>query len=470
MRALLDFLVKRRWIFIGFGLGGILLLVPPPPGLSLEGQRALAIAVSAIIFLVTEPMPLPTVAILIGVSEVLLGIAGPREVSRTFISDSVLFIMGSLMIAETIVKQKLDKRLALGIVRLTGPRIERVVMGLMAVSALIASFIGEHTVVAMMMPVGMTLIAGASPDPRQTRKMAALVMLSIAYGAVVAGMGSPSGGARNAIMLAYWKQLFDLHVSYIHWMGYLYPIIILQIPLAGFLLIKTFRPEVGHLGEAIKQLKLRVSEEGRMTSKDWWTVGIFLLIVVLWISVSDRIGLGTVAMIGVALYLMSGIAQWEDYNRGTNWGVILIYAGAISLGLAMRETGAADWLASSVLGATAPFGITGGLPLLGVMALMTIASASVMSSGATVGLLGPITLQMAHLSGTSVIAAGLVTVAASAFTFLTPIGSPACSMVYSSGYLDRSDFLKAGWKTVLVSLILLMLTAGLYWRLMEFPG
>ncbi|MBI3610246.1 MAG: DASS family sodium-coupled anion symporter [Nitrospirae bacterium] len=469
MRALVELLFKRRWIVVGFLLGGLLLLLPPPAGLTAPGQKSLAIAAVAVLFFVTEPMPLPTVAILIGVFEVLLGIAGPMDVSRSFISDSLLFIMGSLMIAETIVKQKLDKRLALAIVRVTGPRIERVVVGLIAVSALIASFIGEHTVVAMMMPVGMTLVAAAAPEPRRLRNLSALVLLAIAYGAVAAGVGSPSGGARNAIVLAYWKQLFGLQVSYLHWMEYLYPMVLLQIPVAAFVLLKTFRPEVADLRRSIEQLKTRVAEEGTMTAQDWCTVGIFLTTVGLWITVSDRIGLGTTAMIGVSLYLMSGIARWEDFSRGINWGVILIYAGAISLGITMRDTGAANWTAQAVLGMVRPFGLQSGIPLLFFVALLTMAVASVMSSGATVGLLAPVTLHMADLSGTSVIAAGLVTAAASAFTFMTTIGSPACGMVYSSGYLERTDFVRAGWKMNLVSMGLVLLIAASYWRLLGLP-
>ena len=373
------------------------------------------------------------------------------------------------MIAETIVKQKLDKRLALAIIRLTGPRLERVVVGLIAVSVLIASFIGEHTVVAMMMPVGMTLVAGARPEPRQAKNLSALVMLAIAYGAIVAGIGSPSGGARNAIILAYWRQLFDLHVGCLQWMEYLYPMVILQIPIVAFVLLKTFRSEVVDLSPSIEQLKSRVAEEGTMTARDWWTVLIFLSTVMLWITVSDRIGLGTTAMMGVSLYLMFGIARWEDFSRGINWGVIFVYAGAISLGIAMRDTGAAQWVAQSALRMMEPLGVHGGIPLLFFVALFTMALASVMSSGAAAGLIAPVTLHMAELSGTSIIAAGLVTAAASAFTFMTVIGSPACSMVYSSGYVRRADFLKAGWKMVLASWVLLLLIASVYWKLLELP-
>ncbi|HSG05331.1 MAG TPA: SLC13 family permease, partial [Nitrospiria bacterium] len=242
-----------------------------------------------------------------------------------------------------------------------------------------------------------------------------------------------------------------------------------QIPIVAYVLIKTFRPEVTDLSRSIEHLKDRVSEEGTMKVQDWFTVGVFSLTVLLWVTVSDRIGLGTTAMIGVGLYLMSGIARWEDYSRGINWGVIFIYAGAISLGITMKDTGAAQWVAQSVLNALVPFGIDGGIPLLFFMALFTMAVATVLSSGATVGLLAPVTLHMADMTGTSVIAAGLITAVASAFTFMTVFGSPACNMVYSSGLVQRLDFFKAGWKMSLVSIMILFGVLMNYWRLMGFP-
>jgi len=330
--------------------------------------------------------------------------------------------------------------------------------------------IGEHTVVAMMMPVGLTLVASAGPEPRQLKNLSALILLAIAYGAIAAGIGSPSGGARNAILLTYWRQLFDLQMTYLRWMEYLYPMVVLQIPIVAFVLLKTFRPEIVDLSRSIEHLRSRVEQEGTMTARDGWTVIIFLFTVLLWISVSDRIGLGTTAMIGVALYLMTGIARWEDYSRGINWGVIFIYAGAISLGIAMRDTGAAGWAAQFLLRMVGPLGLHGGIPLLFFIAVLTMSLATVMSSGATVGLLAPVTLHMAELSGTSIVATGFVTVVASALTFMTTIGSPACGMVYSSGYLRRADFIKAGWKMNAVSLGLLMLIAFGYWRFLALPG
>lgn len=464
--ALVSELLKRKWIFIGLAVGFVMLMIPVPEGLTPVGMKALALVVVAFIFFMTEPVPLPGVALFIAVSQVLLGLEKPTGVAQSFMSDSVFFIMGSLMIAAAIVKQNLDKRIALAIVRLTGPRIERIVLGLVSVSAVIASFIGEHTVSAMMLPVGVALIKFTSDDRKKVKNLSILLMLSIAYGAMIAAIGTPSGGARNAIMLAYWKELFGLNLTYFQWVVAAYPIILLEIPFVAYVLYRSFSPEVKDLSPAISALRAKVEEEGKLTRQDWVTIGIFLITVVMWMTISDQIGLGITALIGVLLFMAAGVVRWEDLNNNVNWGTILVYGGAISLGIMMKQSGVAEWIAKSFLTWVEPIGIHQGVPLLAAMSLMTVVLSSFMSSGATVGMLGPITLQIASLSGTSIVQAGFVTVISTSFVYLTSVASPACNIIYGGGYLNRTDFLKAGWKLVLVSFLLLLLISAGYWRML----
>lgn len=415
----------------------------------------------------TEAVPLPVVALLIAIFQVLLGIGNPTAVAQSFMNDSVFFIMGSLMLAAALVKQNLDKRIALAILRLTGPRVEHIVLGIVAISALIASVIGEHTVAAMMLPVGATLINFSATDKKKVKNLATLMMLAIAYGSMIAGIGTPSGGARNAIMLAYWKELFDIHVSYFTWMVYAYPMVILQVPIVAFLLCRTFRPEVTDLSPAITALREKIREEGKMTPKDWTSVVLFALTVVMWITVSDRIGLGIPALIGVSLFIIAGLTRWEDINNGVNWGVILIYGGTISLGIAMKNTGAAQWLAQSLLDVLTPLGLNEGIPLLFTICLLTTAMTSIVATGATVGILGPVVLDMAKLTGTSIVTAGMITAISSSFSYLTVFSSPAGNIIYGSGFIKPRDFFKVGWKMVFISVAMVLIFASTYWRLLE---
>ncbi|MBA2565790.1 MAG: DASS family sodium-coupled anion symporter [Gemmatimonadetes bacterium] len=451
--------------------GALILLLPRPSDLSVEGQRTLAIAVAVAVLFVTEPIPLPAVALLIAVMQVVLGVTGPARVASTFMSDSVFFIMGSLMIGVAIVKQNLDKRFAYYLLRATGSDVRRISAGLLGVSALLASVVGEHTVAAIMLPVCVTLIRlTREQEQAQLPRLTALLLLSIAYGCALAALGTPSGGARNAVMIDYWRRLYGTEVSYAEWVAHAYPLVLLLIPVAVWTLRRSFPTEVTDLQRTLVSLRRLVREEGRWDAADLITVGVFALTLLAWVTVSGTIGLGIVALAGASLYLVLGLVQWEDYNAGVNWGVILLYASALSLGIAMQGTGAAEWL-GSVLLASLPSGAL-GLPvaILAVIGLVTILFTAVMSSGPAVAVLGPVLLNVAFLSGVGVVAAGFVVAISSAFAFLTPTGTPAARIIYASGYLRQHDFRRPGLALTLVSLALMLVLAFAYWPLLGPRG
>lgn len=455
-------------------VGALLLNMTTPAGLSWEGHVVLTMTVVAIILFVTEPIPLPAVALMIIVGQVLLLGIDSTTVARSIMSDSVLFIMGSLMLAVAIVNQRLDKRLAYLIVRLTGTRTANVCVGISLVSGLLASVIGEHTVAAMMLPVAITLISLTSDDPKEVRKLAALLLFSIAYGCAVAGIGTPSGGARNAIMIGFWREFFydpaspetaKYLVDYVTWMAYCFPIFLVQLPFVSIILLTTFRPKQRHITRAVVKLRTQLEQQGPIQARGWIAIGVFVLTFLGWVFFSDNIGLGTVALLGAIAYLVLGLVRWEDINSNVNWGVVLLYGAAISLGIEMTETGAAVWLADNFIALLRPFGADSGPPLwLGVSALTTFLT-NTMSNGAAVAVLGPITLNLAEVAGESPLLMGFVTSVSSSFAYLTVIGTPACTIVYASGYLKTSDFLVAGVKMVIMSTIVLMLAAMFYWPL-----
>jgi sodium-dependent dicarboxylate transporter 2/3/5 len=339
----------------------------------------------------------------------------------------------------------------------------------------LASFVGEHTVAAMMLPVGITLITLTSDDPKQVRRLAAVLLLSISYGCSVAGIGTPSGGARNAIMIGYWKEFFydptdpetrKFLIDYVTWIAYAYPVFLIQLPFVTLILTWTFKPEYKSLSRAVAKLRQQIVLQGPMKPADWLSILIFSLILLGWIFLSSETGLGTIAVLGAALFLIAGLVQWEDINSGVNWGVILLYAAAISLGVQMKDTGAAQWIAASFLNLMTPLGADQGIGLWAAVSALTTVVTNTMSNGAAVAVLGPIVLKMATVAGESPIVLGFITAISSAFAYLTVVGTPACTIVYASGYLKTTDFLVVGWRMVVMSTILMMLAASFYWPLL----
>jgi len=471
----LYFFLEKKWFFIALIVGAGMLQLPLPEGLTQEGLIVLTMSVVSVILYVTEPVPLPTVALLIVIAEVILMGHSSTEVAKSLMTDSVLFIMGSLMLAVAVIKQKLDKRLAWLIVRITGTKTWRVCMGIAVVSGLLASFVGEHTVAAMMLPVGITLITLTSDDPKKVRNLAAVLLFSIAYGASVAGIGTPSGGARNAIMIGYWKEFFfdpsnpktfKYAMEYLQWMIVAYPMFLLQLPVVTIILFWTFKPEYRDMSRPIVKLRALIEEEGPMKPADWLSILIFFLVLGGWIFLSGDLGMGTIAVSGAALFLVVGLVRWEDMNSGVNWGVVLLYGAAISLGLQMKDTGAAEWVAISFLELLAPFGADHGFGLWTAVSLLTTGVTNTMSNGAAVAVLGPIVLKAATVAGESPLVIGFVTAISSAFAYLTVVGTPACTIVYASGYLKTTDFLKVGWKMAVASTIIMLAAAKVYWPLL----
>ena len=251
-------------------------------------------------------------------------------------------------------------------------------------------------------------------------------------------------------MIGYWKEFFfdptnpetaKFVVDYLTWMLYCYPIFLIQLPFVTLILFYTFKPEHRNISRAVVKLREQIRAQGPMKSADWVSIAAFAVILSGWMTFSDTLGLGTVAIFGAVAFLVIGLVRWEDLNSGVNWGVVLLYAAAISLGVQMKDSGAALWVANNFLDLLSPLGIEGGIPLWAAVSALTTGVTNTMSNGAAVAVIGPITLKMAAASGESPLLIGFITAISSAFAYLTVIGTPACTIVYASGYLKTTDFL-----------------------------
>ena len=453
---------QKRWFIYAIIIGLILILLPHPKGLSDQAYTSIVILITALILIIKEPIPLPAIAIYILLTQIYGGIDSADGIAKAFMNDAVFFIMGSLMLAVVIIRQGWDSRIALGILKITGNKTSNIVFGFLSISAILSSFIGEHTVAAIMLPIGMTLIRFTSSDTEKVKNLAAAILFSIAYGCLIGSAGTPSGGGRNVIMINYFNQS-GLSISYFEWMIKIYPFVIIQIPIVAWIIINTFKPEYKILDSSIRKLVIKVAKSRSMTGRNTVTVIIFILVFFGWIFFSERFGLGTIALTGVFLYILGGFVRWNDLSRHTHWGVIILFGATISLGTSIRSTGASLWLADQVI---MLFGsMMDTFPFFSdlIVIMITAAMTNILSSSATVAVLGPITMNltpdMMHI--------GLVTAVSSAFGYFTAVAAPACTIVYSSGMIKASDFVRLGARIGLVSILLLMIYINTYWLIIN---
>ena len=120
---------QKKWFLISIFLGFCLLNIPSPDGLTNEGKTAIVILVVALILIIKEPIPLPAVAIFIIISQIYSNVGSVDGIAKSFMSDAVFFIMGSLMLAVVIIRQGWDSRIALGILKITGNKTSKKALG-----------------------------------------------------------------------------------------------------------------------------------------------------------------------------------------------------------------------------------------------------------------------------------------------------------------------------------------------------
>jgi len=463
LNSTIYWITQKRWLLITLIIATILLALPTPSGLSLAGYRVLIIVFIALTLIITESLPLPGIAFIIITLEVYFGIDEPDAVAKSFMNDAVFFIMGSLMLAVVIIRQGWDKRIALGIIKLTGNSTLKVAFGFAAISAILASFVGEHTVAAIMLPIALTLINYTAKDKKRVRNLSALLLFSIAYGSLIGSVGTPSGGGRNVILLHYWQEFGLERISYLEWMKFAYPLILIQIPILTWILWKSFPSKYRTLDTSIRRLKVQVAKTDTIDVKKIIALIIFLGVFLGWIIFSEKIGLGIIALTGVVLYLITGCVEWDDLNKHVNWGVILLFGATISMGAQINHTGAAVWLTEIAIKMGGDLMLSSSIFTDSIVIVLTTFLANVLSSSATVAVLGPITM---HLPGDP-FHLGLVTAISSAFGYFTAVAAPACTIIYSSRMVRAKDFLKVGWKMGVASIIILIIYANTYWLIIS---
>ncbi|MDP6532441.1 MAG: DASS family sodium-coupled anion symporter [Candidatus Marinimicrobia bacterium] len=476
-----------KWLGVGIAVFALLALMPTPDSMVVKARELFGAGASAdviaqkaqnmkiiiallgtcTVFFATEAIPMPAVALLIGLVQLFFGITEPSKIVGTYAHDAVWFIAGSLAIGSTLVKFGLDKRIGMLVVKLSGTKTRNIVLGLLLGTAIPSAFINEASIAPMYVPIALalyTLTNKTIPAPR----LGKLLMMSIAIGCMVGAPMSPTGGARNAIMIGFLEDFVSPNVTFFEWMrmGVFYTAC-MSIVMA-FLLPMLFKPEVTDLSEAVDVLKKDLEKHGKMTRDQWLVGGIMLLIIFMWItdkSVTASIlgfplGLGGVAITGAVLYMILGLTSWKDYEENVSWGVIILYAGAISLGAVFKTTGAAKWLADSLIAIMSGFGISSGLPLIIVVILIGALLTNLMSAGATVAVIGPVVLEMAQGSGTNPILVGVGLAIATSLAYWLVIGTPASSIVYASGQLDAKDFIRMAtfaWPMALVVMIAMVI-------------
>lgn len=432
------------------------------PGLDEPGERMLAIFLLAIVFWVTEAIPLVATAVLVIFLEVLLVSSGalidpggsidPLPAADYFAALAnpvIILFLGGFMIAEGAEKYRLDCNIAAVLLKPFAGSIRITILGLMIITALLSMFMSNTATTATMFAVCMPIIMSLTDD----RSKAGLA-ISIPLGANVGGIGTPVGTPPNAIALGALEDQ-GIHVSFVEWMILAVPLMLVVLFASWLLLCALFLPKEGKM-----EVDLGKNWDRSRNAKLFYTItGLTIL---LWMTeplhgVSSNI----VGFFPVVALLALRVMDGADVKR-LDWPVLWLVSGGIALGTGVGATGLDVWLVDSI-----PWETFSPLLLLFVFGMIGLGIANVISHSAAANLLVPLAVSLAvSLDSVEVIVVAVVVAISTSFGMSLPISTPPNAIAYSTGVVSVKNMAIVGVIVGLGATLLLIFAMPPLWALM----
>ncbi|MCC6453406.1 MAG: DASS family sodium-coupled anion symporter [Caldilineaceae bacterium] len=441
MRKVFDL---RRFLIV-LGLTGIVLLLPDPVGLSEAGQRAIALFVFTGSILALEPAPLPIAALLVPICQIALGIDTAQGAFAPFGQPVLFLILGSLFLAEALRKHGLTRRMALYTIVVSRGNVGRLLMGLMWIAAILSMWVLNTATAAVLIPVAITIAQRVQPQEKAARVLEVLV-LGIAMGASIGGMGTIMGSGENAIASGLLDQLKGF--GFVDWMQYGVPIVLVLVPLSGFLLIRAL--PIGQVTIDTYPAAKEMVRLGALKGPEREIIAVLTVSVALWITGASiekffdlpatLLSSAVVAIGAVALLSIDEVIDWNDL-KGVNWGIFFVIGAGLTMGDALDKTGASVWFAEML----AP--LLYGLPyvvILGALILVGFTLTQLMSNVTLGAILAPVLITLGQASGIDPTRLVIPTIIAVALAYMFPGASARMTMVAVTGVVDRKSMMRAG--------------------------
>ena len=304
---------------------------------------------------ITEILPTIVGAFLVPIMIVISGISTSGEALQPFFDPVIALFFGGFIIAEALKKHNIDRRLALGIVSRASIRPSILLIILMSVSAFLSMWMSNTASAAVMVPLAIALVTQIEEGGKEkdTTGFKKALVLGIGYAATTGGIASIIGTPANPIAV---EGLADLgpefEISFLKWFAYGLPFVFIMIFVIWGYLMVIFKPKISKESLADAQIVFKddLKKMGKMKTKEWITVIIFLVTIALWLLASPlekwtggllRLSSGIIALIAVVLIFATNTLKPKDVKT-INWNALFLFGGGLALGEALEATGIGD--------------------------------------------------------------------------------------------------------------------------------
>jgi len=405
---------------------------------SLQVQQGLAIFVAVAWLWITQALPISTTALCIPVLALLSGILPAAQAFAHFAHPVIFLFMGGFALAAALQKYSLDKLFAVKMLSLSKGSPLRAILLLFLTTALLSMWISNTATIALMLPIALGLLSAQQMGTQNDNQanVYIFVLLGLAYSGNLGGMATLIGSPPNAIAAS------AAGLSFSDWLGWGVPMFALLFPLMILVLFIIFRPQFSTNIE----LTLPVVESSWQRKL---VILIFSLTACGWVFSTPLAGLmgitrgfdAMLAVIAIVLLTGSNCLPFDDFIKKTNWGILILFGGGLTLSAVLKISGASLWLASA---------ISSNLPadntwfVLVIICIFVIFLTELVSNTASAALLVPLFMTVAVELNLPPSGIAVVIALCASCAFMLPVATPPNAIVYSSGLIPQAQMMRAG--------------------------
>jgi len=457
-------------LFLGPLSFALIFLLSSPDDLSQEGVAMMAATSWVAIWWITEAVPIAATSLLPLVLFPLLGIMGIKDTSIAYSDPMVLLYMGGFMIAVTIEKWNLHKRIALTIISIIGTDLKKIILGFMVATAFLSMWISNTATALMMLPIAMAVVAQLGANLGETDvtqdKIGQALMLGIAYSASIGGLATIIGTPTNIVLVGVVKELYQIDIGFAQWMMIGVPVAVGLLIICWVYLVKVAYPFPAiELPGGKEEISRQIHRLGKMSEEEKRVLLVFAAVSFCWMSRSfvlndilPALDDTIIALAGALLLFLipagkgnkGKLLDWKTAEK-LPWGILLLFGGGLTIAAGFQVTGLAQWIGVQfVLLENFPFWIF----LIAIIAAVNFLT-EITSNTATASMILPILAAVALAMGVHPFVLMVSATMAASCAFMLPVATPPNAIVFGSGYLTIPDMMRTGVWMNIISIILL---------------
>ncbi len=445
-----------------------------PMGKSFELSKAakggLGILILAAIWWYFEVVPVGVTSLAIGVLQALFLIRPAKAAFKDFMDPSVMFIFASFLIGAVFTKTGLTKRLAYKMLIIVGEKTSMIYLGCFIVTAALSHIMAHSAVAATIYPLLVSIYALYGEGDKQT-KFGKGLFIGMAY---VAGAGSIVtilGAARGAVALGFYNDIIGENISFFQLSYYMFPIgWAMVFILWGFFMIflKPEKKVIPGLREKATRLSAELGPMSRHEILAAIIVGGVIIVLFLkqFIPALQAIDKTGIILVSSVLFFTTGILDVDDLDEQIGWNIILLFAGAMSLGFCLWETGAAEWLAVMVISA---FQNAHWFVFIIVVTLFMLLMTNVIMNVAAITIILPVALVIAPYLKIAPEVITFASLVAAGMPFLLLVGAAPNAIAYTSKQFTSREFMLYGIPASIILMVVIGVAVLIIWPLMGMP-